>query len=442
MSISIGALMLVAIVGGQDDQIKVLQEMVHELREEVSELKIEKSDLWITSQRADEIQSLVQNVLSDADSRYALQGNSAMAGYDGGAYVASADGNWKLKINGQIQARWLYNNAEGQTSQHGFDQRRTKIKFSGHVLDPTWTFKVSTTWGRAGGSNTEDAWIAKQFDDGSWFKFGQFGSKFLREQMVSSGAQLAVERSMVNTAFSYAWTQGIELGWSNDDIRLTAQYTDGPGQSNTAALTNPTDAWNLRAEFRFGDSSWKDFKSFTSKSGAKRGLLLGIAYENYSRNTGTFEYGNANGNKSSGLTVDASWRGDGWNMFAYMVETTAKDAGVKQDSSGWLVQGGYLISDNVELFAQYQNGQIDNATFPVGSNDMSAIRFGFNYWPSAGNNTIKWTTDIAWSEHSLPEDGGSGISSADWATPGTGWRQDLAGEDSQMLLRTQLQVLF
>jgi hypothetical protein len=444
MSISIGALVLVAIVCGQDDQIKVLQEMVHELQEEVSELKNKKNEHWITKQRADEIQLLVQNILLDTDTRSALQGNNVTAGYDHGAFLTSTDGNWKLKINGQIQARWMYNDAEGQSSQHGFEQRRTKIKFSGHILDPSWTFKISSTWPRTGaaGSNTEDAWIAKKLDNGSWFKFGQFGSKFLREQMISSSAQLAVERSMVNHAFSYLWTQGIEFGWNNEDLRLTTQYTDGPGQSNTTALTDPTDAWNVRAEFRFGESSWKDFGYLTSRLGIKRGLLIGIAYENYSKSIGTHEYGNAKGNKNSGWTVDASLLGDGWNVFAYMVETAAKDGGEKQDSSGWLVQGGFLVSDNVELFTQYQKGKINNATFAQGSNDMSAIRIGFNYWPNAGNNSLKWTTDIAWSQDSLPNSSGSGISSANWLTTGNGWREDLSGEDSQMLLRTQLQVLF
>jgi hypothetical protein len=366
-----------------------------------------------------------------------LLGDGATAGYDGGAYLKSSDGNWKLKINGQLQARWLYNNAGGQTSQHGFEQRRTKLKFSGHVLDPSWQYKITTTWGRAGGSNTEDAYIQKKFEDGSWFKFGQFKQNFLRENIVSSSKQLTVERSMINNAFTYGWSQGIEFGWKNDDLKLLAQYTDGPGQSNTAALGATTNAWVLRGEVRFGEASMKDFDYLTSKAGANRGLLLGVSYENYDTDGAALEYGNADGTKNSGWTVDATWRGDGWNLFAYLVDTTAKGGATEQDSSGWLIQGGFLINDNTELFAQYLEGEVNGENM-----DTDVFRVGFNYWPVAGSNNIKWTTDIGWAGNSLVDTSGGGISSPDWVSSGNGWREDVNNEDGQMLVRTQLQLLF
>ena len=442
MSVSIAALALVAVTSGQDGQIQKLQEMVQELRQEVSELKMSNKDAWLTEQRADAIQSLVREVLSDAESRYFLTGSGATAGYDGGAFLMSANGNWKVKINAQLQTRWLYNDARDQPTQHGFEQRRTIIKFSGNILDPSWTYKISGTWGRAGGGSTEDAWIGKSFGSGSWIKFGQFNSKFLREQIVSSSAQLAVERSMVNNAFTYGWTQGIELGWSNDELNLTAQYTDGPNQLNTALAPNSTNAWNLRGEMKFGEASWKELGLLTSTKGSGSGLLLGFAYQDYDRSGSTLPYGNANASRSNGWTIDATLRGDGWNIFGSIVRTTGSHAGVEQKSSGWLVQGGFMLSDNSELFAQYQKGSINNAAFTGASDEMSAIRLGINYWPTAGNNSLKWTTDIAWSQDALADGAGSEISSADWASSGNGWRNDANDQDGQMLLRTQLQLLF
>ena len=104
-----------------------------------------------------------------------------------------------------------------------------------------------------------------------------------------------------------------------------------------------------------------------------------------------------------------------------------------------------MVNDNTELFAQIQEGSIDgNPTFAVGgSADMSAVRIGFNYWPIAGSNTIKWTTDAAWAGDSLADGGAvSGAASADWATTGNGWRRDAGTNDDQFLLRAQLQLLF
>jgi len=422
----------------QNPQIEALTDLVQELRSEVAELKNSTSDNWLRDQRVKEVRTLVKDVLADADMRANFLSDGATAGYNSGAFLMSADGNWKLKINGQLQVRGLYNDADGQTSERGFEQRRTKVKFSGHVLNPSWTYKVTATWSRSGGSNTEDAYIQKSFEDGSWIKFGQFKQNFLRENIVSSSKQLTVERSMLNNAFTYGWSQGLEFGWKNDDVKLLAQYTGGPGQSNTAALGTTTNAWVLRGELRFGEAGWKDFDYLTSKSGAKSGFLLGVSYENYSRETGnTFEYGNADGNESSGWTVDATWRGDGWNVFGYIVDATGSDNGVDQDSSGWLLQGGFLVNDNVELFAQYQEGEVSGETM-----DMDVFRVGFNYWPTAGSNTIKWTTDIGWAGKTIVDTDGGGISSPGWVSSGNGWRADTGTNKDQMLIRSQLQLLF
>ena len=433
---------------GQEEQIQDLQNLVHELREDVSELKNQKNETWLNQKRAGEIRSLVNEVLADADSRAKMQGSGVLAGYDGGAYLRSLDGNWEVKFNGLLQARWLYNNAENQTSEHGTELRRTKLSISGHVLDPTWTYKISATWGRGGGSNTEDAWIAKTFENNLWIRVGQIKGWFLRENMISSTKQLAVNSSMVHNAFTYGWTQGVSAGWNNEELNVFVQYLDGPNSANTAALSPTTNAWVARAELKFGEASWKDFSYLTSKVGAEEGLLIGFGFQDYSTDTtGGFEYGNANADRSNGWTIDATWRGDGWNLFGYIVETSGEDTttALTQDSSGWLIQGGVMLNNNYELFAQYQAGEIDSATFASGSNEMSAIRLGLNYWPIAGSNNLKWTTDIAWADDSLADGAataGTGNGSADWTGTGNGWRADVQNGDGQMLLRTQLQLLF
>jgi len=437
MDISIIGLILVATTGGPDNQIQELRDLVNELREEVAELRTNQETGWVDEQRAIEIRGLVGDVLTDADARLNLQGSGALSGYNKGAFLTSADGNWKVKINGQIQARWLQNEATGLPDNRGTELRRTKVKFSGHVLDPTWTYKISTTWGRGGGSDTEDAWIGKSLDNGKWFKFGQFKSGFLREHIVSSAKQMGVERSMLNNAFTYGWTQGFELGIQNDDMKLYAQYNDGPGNSNTQALDDAFDAWIVRAEFRSGDASWKDLGYLTSKNGSSEGMLLGVAYQTYENDGGEVEFGNVEAEKSSGWTVDVTMRGDGWNVLGYLVDTTGERTdGTEIDSSGWLLQGGMMVNDNTELFIQRQAGEIE------GGGNMSCLRVGFNYWPIAGSNNLKWTTDFAWAGDTI-EDGGVGVS-PDWAgsNGGNGWRADTGSNDDQTLLRTQLQLLF
>jgi molybdopterin converting factor small subunit len=73
------------------------------LEKAVSDLMQEKGESLLTAQRASEIRSVVQDVLSDADTRANLAGTSATAGYDDGFFIASPDGNFKMKINGELR---------------------------------------------------------------------------------------------------------------------------------------------------------------------------------------------------------------------------------------------------------------------------------------------------------------------------------------------------
>ena len=76
------------------------------LRAEIASLK---GDNWLTEQRAAEIRGIVTDVLADADTRASLQGSGANAGYDGGFFISSSDGNFSLKLNILQQIRYTFN---------------------------------------------------------------------------------------------------------------------------------------------------------------------------------------------------------------------------------------------------------------------------------------------------------------------------------------------
>jgi len=124
---------------------------------------------WLTEQRAEEIRGIVTDVLADADTRSSLQASGATAGWNkdqGGFFIASPSGDFKLNIKGQIQFRWAYNQRsnEGITTTNqpgtgtqsvpkenvwGFENRRTKLAFTGFVFDPSWTYEVQPVFNRA-----------------------------------------------------------------------------------------------------------------------------------------------------------------------------------------------------------------------------------------------------------------------------------------------------
>lgn len=344
-----------------------------ELRKEVAQLKASQGEQWLTEERAKEIRSIVQDVLADADTRASLQSSGATAGYDNGFFIASPDGNFKLVVNGELQIRWAMSRLSGRSmgqldpgtyqppqfgaqatfpgglenkgyqgfygqgnnngierTAYGFGVPRAKLEFSGHVVDPSWQYRIvgafeqqnsqvpyfPTTVPAAGlagaggsispalpgsfgagafpssggngslGSNfgLEDAWINKVLDPNWSIKVGQFKSPLLREELVSSKYQLAVERSLVNQFFSTEFTQGIQLTFQNDCFRVMASYNDGGNNANTASTIGNSSlggnwtewAFTGRAEWKaFG--TWDQFNDFSSPNGTSSGLLIGVA---------------------------------------------------------------------------------------------------------------------------------------------------------------------
>ena len=73
----------------------------------------------------------------------------------------------------------------------------------------------------------QEAYIAKELDNGITMTLGQFKTPWLREELVDSSQQLAVERSVINEIFNQDRAVGIMASWNNDDWNLAASYNNG-----------------------------------------------------------------------------------------------------------------------------------------------------------------------------------------------------------------------
>jgi phosphate-selective porin OprO/OprP len=480
-----GGLMVPVVAGDQRDaEIAELRSMVESLRGEVDVLRAEDSDQWITEQRSEHIRSIVNDVLADADTRASLQGNGATSGYNKGFFIQSPDGNWKFKMNGQIQARYMYNHAKDQPNDYGAEIRRLKLKFSGHIIDPSYTYKISIinqrdTQGSAGNSNTmyvEDAWLQKKMDNDWYVKIGQFKAPFLREELVSSSAQLTVERSMINNQFTYGWTQGVELGTKSENLWLRGMFTDGPNASNRQSQGTDDDQMSMvaRADYMLA-GSWSDWKTLTGY-GTKSDIsaFIGGAFQWFNasnRGTTATEFGGANALRSYGFTVDASVGNDQWTAYTAFVWADnggATNAPLPDTNTafGWIAQGGLMVAEDWQIFGRWELGDISkysqgnagwaNGQMPIptppgtqprlGNDGMrtghnATLTVGFNNW-IAGKN-LKWTTDFGYAFSTLNNGGGgTSLPRADYVSSGNGWRDDNAGQAGQILVRTQLQLVF
>jgi hypothetical protein len=94
---------------------------------------------------------------------------------------------------------------------------------------------------------------------------------------------------------------------------------------------------------------------------------------------------------------------------------------------GVVIQGGVFVTDHWEVFARYEWSDFDSA----GVADLSIVTAGLvRYYHG---DMLKWTTDV-----------GVGLDpvASEFAATALGWRADAPGEDGQVVVRSQLQLLF
>lgn len=449
----------VGFAGSDESNTAALEKQIDLLRQELDQVKAQQGDAWLTEQRAAEIRSLVQDVLADADTRASLQASGMTAGWDKGFFLASPDGNFRLRIKGQIQVRYMLNDRDNPTvgtgTTSGFELPRVKLKFLGNIFDKSWTYKVQGNFsqnnfgavdgdievpdpldptmsimvpfsagvtGSSGRFVLEDAYIQKDFDNGFYIRGGQFKVPYTREELVSSTTQLLIERSTVNRVFGSGRSQGIEGGWQGDWLRFMVTYNDGDHGANTSfddPNFNLVD-WSFagRAEFKLA-GDWAQFDDMNSWNGDPFGVLIGVAGKGYRRDDGTKVYG---------ATADASIDFGGANLFGYFVwQRTEPDGGEESDAIAFVVQGGiFVIPDKLEPYGRFEwaDSDID------GDSDLANLFAGVNWYFS---RQAKLSTDFGYAFNEI---------TATWTNPQAGWLLDGPDDDGQWVWRTQFQLLF
>ncbi len=484
---------------------------IAELKKELNELKSQNGDKWLTEERASQIRSVVQDVMADADTRSSLQATAATSGYNNGFFIASPDGNFKLQVNGQVQVRssyaWSTNSAwnaakgpsgnpDATKAQYGTEIRRAKLSFSGNVVDPSWQYRVTmaylpansqtvalttspynTAGANSGNStastaNLEDAYIVKDMGNGMSLMMGQFKSPFLREELVTSANQLGVERSVVNQMFSTGWTDGIQFTAKNDSLMGMVSFNNGGNNANFATQNMSTTdgaytqyAITGRVQWlAFGN--WAQFNDMTSMRGGGQGLMIGAAFnwqhggnQNSDSTTGG---GVASANTDAGFftyTADASWDLGGANLYGAFfgnftsslpTEQPGGTNGSSIQSYGALVQGGYFISDNTELFGSWQWYETANQNSGTNSSNDPMVSPGnvfsaqMNNIFSAGVNVyltknVKFTFDTGWAMNGIVFQGGI----YNQAVAGTNYQVSGASANGgQWVGRAQVQLVF
>jgi len=327
-----------------------------------------------------------------------------------------------LKLSAQIQTRYILNartNVPAGTVSSGFEARRTKLKASGRLDDPRIDYTLAMAFSRSTGvMSTEDVYARFKIDDHWMLKVGKFRPSVLREELISSKYQLGVERSLLTPTFGQFYNQGIALMYRSDKLRATLSAMD---VSPTFAGDN---IWEyiLRAELMLSGkrSAVSDFTSFRDDEpatmiGAAIGYLEADLFNPVTPDSSTLNW-----------SLDLTAEFGGANLFFSVVGAQIDTAGTHGVSRfGSLVQGGFFVTDQAELFARFTHG--DDQT----GKSLNLIEAGLNYYIHGHN--AKFTIDAGYALDEV---------TSTFRSAGAGWRPDTVGQDGQFVLRAQMQLLF
>ena len=404
-----------------------------ELKKQVAELK-KSSGSWLTEERASEIRAIVTDVLADAQMRASLQG-AAGAGYDGGFFLSSADGNFSMKLNVLEQIRWSFNDRESSQA-HGFENKRTRLTIGGNVVDASWSYRLAYQLGYSnstesfGAGHLSDAFVAKALECGATVSVGQFRLPYSAEYAIDAGNLQFMDYSVLESAFGAGDGQGVKVGYENDAFRVGVAYVNAIDSANDAwGATSPEAEWAFagRVDAKVA-GNWSQFDRGQSWRGDGYGVKVGAGL--------AWERANADPARTdTGLTVDATLNFGGASLAAaYFMQWTEDSGSVTVDDatpSGFLVSGGVFVTDDLELVARYEYADADQDL--AGAENFSTLTVGGNWYLS--KNTAKVGLDFGYAFDAV-----SAVYAAEAAS--NNWLLDPTGEDGQWVLRTQLSLSF
>lgn len=421
-------------------EVAELRAQIQELRAEMAQMRETRDESWMERQRAEDVREIVQDVLAEAEGHTDLENGPIYAGYDDGFFLRSADGAFTLEIGGRIQFRYYVDYLEGREdeSEQGFQVRRAEIGFEGTVITPRLGYALAIEIDRAtDNAEFKEVIISYDLTDHLTIAAGEFTLPFLREEIVSSKRQLAVDRSIVTEFFTLDDAEQVALTYEGRTFRVAGSVNDGSDSEITDfGADEVVFSTTGRVDVKLA-GEWDQAEDFVAWQGEPTGLFLGAATH--------YQLGDAaNGNAIVNQADYFTWTADVLyesNGFSAMGAVTGgyimfDNAGPHDDRSmyGALVQAGYNINDHLQPFVRYGWLEPDNGD----AGQIQAVTAGMNYY--FFGHALKFTTDVVYIF-----EGDSVINNPFGNDPfgtGLGLSGYGASDEDLVVLRTQLQLLF
>ncbi len=381
-------------------------------------------------------QAIDFNALRDDAAERTMRLADAGGGWEKGKFYLTDGGANTLIVYGFTQFRanlnWRDEDSAGSQADftQGFQMRRARMGFRGTIWSKDLSYVVLTEFSRSTGQmGLLDAFVDYKLSDTMSVRWGQFKPPILREEIVSDALQLAVERSTQNGVFSQTRSQGVQVTYASDSVRVLGMLSDGGNTLNRDfnSSAQADIALTARGEFRWGEGDFKRFDDLTSWRDSGNAGLVGLALH---AQTGG-ETGSTADTDVFAVSADVSFEGNGWNALVQGVwRRTDPAGGSATDDFGLLVQGGVFVTDQAELFARYDGVFADDAN----GDDFHVLTVGVNYYVSPRSHAFKLTADV---QYYFDAEGDSPL-----VSPTTSSNLLADTEDGQVAARVQAQVVF
>lgn len=426
------------------------------MRGEIDELRARTEDNWLTEERAKQIKGLVEEVLADADTRASTLSDGIMAGWSEHFFLADAFGRFLLQIEGLSQFRFIYNYLDrADRSRFGFENTRTQITLRGHAFSKDFEYLVrmeatphpQPNGGIAAGAfGLTDTWVRYHLNNEWSVRAGQFKLPFLREELVSSSAQLAVERSLVNEATSVGRSSALEFAYHDSTHAFSIAFNNGMTNRQTVLretmgvprFNRPAIGENVEYSItaryeRLFAGTWNQFQDFTSPIDDEYGMLFGIAVHVQNNEAQQAQIIGESEPRSMSATADLSIEWGGASAFASVTYHYVDSPQFQIfHIIGIVGQASVYVAPKWELFGRYEFLQMENVSGGgAAAGDLMITTFGVNYYIEG--HDIKWTSDvgITWTKVS-----------DFFASELAGWRQSNDHLWGEIVFRTQIQIVF
>lgn len=351
---------------------------------------------------------------ADAKTRTSLLAAGG-AGFNNGNFQISDGANNTINFGGSFISRYNVSiRNEGEQGKindftSGFNIPSARLRTWGTVWSKDFDYMIQGAWsdttsvgGSSGGNGSfelQEAW-GRYHVDGNWsVRFGQFKLPLLREVLVENEYQLAADRSVASAIFGQGYSQGVELQYATDQFKATFGFSDGTNTANTDFNSNNEADYGFtgRIDWLAMGTDWGRFNDFTSfKNAADDELLIGAAaHWQGGGDTGSIGGGTTDANVFV-YTADASWESSGWNAFGafYGAYVDNKAANTNFNNFGAVIQAGFFVTDQIELFGRWDAVFLDSKLLPGGAEkDIHFATAGVNYYLSPESHAVKFTAE-------------------------------------------------